>query len=337
MKKPQKYRAHILVIRLSALGDVAILQPVLKARAESNSDVLFTIAAPPLLQPLFEGIDNVRFLGINKRQSIYRLFTQLKAVRPTLVADMHWVNRVIGVDMLFCLNGIKVRHIKKDRKARKALTRQHDKRTEPLKPSWKRYDEVFDACGLKPANPLLTQQSTNYWTATNTKADGQIRIGIAPFAQHVGKVWPYEHSQKLIEILASDKKNEILLFGSKEEAAKLEAWATAFENVRSVAGRQSFADELRIISSLNIMVSMDSANMHFASCMGVPVVSVWGATHPAGGFEGWRQDPRWSMQADMPCRPCSMYGKKPCLYGDYRCLHVIKPEVVADMVKNIIC
>ena len=47
---------HVLVIRLSALGDVAIMVPVLEAYAQANPDVRFTVAAPPLLEPLFSGM-----------------------------------------------------------------------------------------------------------------------------------------------------------------------------------------------------------------------------------------------------------------------------------------
>ena len=55
------YRMRLLVVRLSALGDVAILEPVLRQRAAANPDVLFMVAGPPRLQPLFRGMGNVLY------------------------------------------------------------------------------------------------------------------------------------------------------------------------------------------------------------------------------------------------------------------------------------
>ena len=49
--------------------------------------------------------------------------------------------------------------------------------------------------------------------------------------------------------------------------------------------------ELNLMSHLDVMLSMDSANMHLASLVNIPVVSVWGATHPYAGFMVSPQNP----------------------------------------------
>ena len=67
-------------------------------------------------------------------------------------------------------------------------------------------------------------------------------------------------------------------------------WRERYPGVISLADkRYGFAVELSLMSRLDVMISMDSANMHLASLVEVPVVSVWGATHPYCGFLGWRQ------------------------------------------------
>ena len=86
------------------------------------------------------------------------------------------------------------------------------------------------------------------------------------------------------------------------------------------------------MSHLNVMLSMDSANLHLASLVGTPVVSVWGATHPYAGFMGWGQSTDNAVQIDLPCRPCSVYGSKPCVRGDFACMNQIEP---ADIVKRL--
>ena len=84
------------------------------------------------------------------------------------------------------------------------------------------------------------------------------------------------------------------------------------------------------------MVSMDSANMHFASAVGVPVVSIWGATHPDFGFYGYGQDRDNALCADLPCQPCSAFGQKPCRYGDCRCMNAVTPEAVLEKIETFI-
>jgi len=81
---------------------------------------------------------------------------------------------------------------------------------------------------------------------------------------------------------------------------------------------------------------MDSMAMHMASLVATPVVSIWGATHPNLGFLGWGSPLAHALQADMECRPCSVFGAKPCKFGDYRCLHAITPEQIIEKVAEIV-
>ncbi len=309
----REYSRRVLVVRLSALGDVAILEPVLRQRAAANPDVLFMLAAPPRLEPLFRGMENVQYVPTEKRQKPRDLYGQLAALKPDVVADMHHVLRTIGEDWLFRLHGVKVCSIRK--RCGKGI------------PTWQRYDRVFDRCGLNG-----TTTASGYWSAR--EANGVRVVGVAPFAQHKGKIWPLAKMEQLVAMLA-EKGYRVKLFGSATETATLESWAEEYAGVESLAGRYSFEEELEKIGALDVMVSMDSANMHFASCLGVPVVSIWGATHPCRGFYGWRQNPAWAVQRDMECRPCSKYGNKPCSNGDYPCLRGIEVMEVIDRIEKV--
>ena len=257
----------------------------------------------------------MRYVLTEKRQKPRELYRQLSALKPDVVADMHRVLRTIGMDWLFRLHGVRVYSIRK--RGRKGI------------PSWKRYDRVFDSCGLRGG----TVEGT-YWQVKN--AEERVRtVGVAPFAQHQGKIWPLEKMEQLVAML-SEKGYSVRLFGSGAEAVTLDVWAAKYEGVESLAGRFSFEEELKRIAALDVMVSMDSANMHFASCVGVPVVSIWGATHPCRGFYGWRQDPTWAVQREMDCRPCSKYGNKPCRKGDYPCLKGVEAIEVMERIEKVL-
>ena len=98
----------------------------------------------------------------------------------------------------------------------------------------------------------------------------------------------------------------------------------------------SLPQELILMSHLDVMISMDSANMHLASLVNLPVVSIWGATHPYAGFMGWNQSPDNAVQLNLNCRPCSIYGNKPCIRGDFACMKNITPELIVEKVENIL-
>ena len=90
------------------------------------------------------------------------------------------------------------------------------------------------------------------------------------------------------------------------------------------------------MSRLKLLICMDSANMHFASLVGTPVLSIWGATHPYAGFYGYRQPMENAIQLPLPCRPCSVFGEKPCYRGDWACMDKILPEMILDKVNQIL-
>lgn len=54
---------HILVVRLSAMGDVAMLPHAIRALKGAYPDVKVTVATRPLFRPFFEGLD-VDFMPI---------------------------------------------------------------------------------------------------------------------------------------------------------------------------------------------------------------------------------------------------------------------------------
>lgn len=318
---------RLLVIRLSALGDVAILAPVLRARAAANPDVTFLLAAPPLLQPLFSGIDNVEFIP-TKKASPAELARQWLELKPDAVADLHGIRRVRHALRRLRWKGIAIHHVRKHRLLRWRLIRRCCKRMDPLPTAWQRYDRVLAACGLHAADTLNDEARRRLRPAY--PADGSRHIGIAPGAQHPGKVWPAEQMEELVRRLSADPNNHLTLFGGKEDRDLLERWAATYPNTESLACKVSFADELQAMARLDVMVTMDSANLHFASALGIPAISIWGATHPAAGFYGWRQHPDNVVQLPLPCRPCSAYGQKKCRYGDYRCLKGITAEMVLE-------
>ena len=221
------YRKRILLLRLSALGDVAILQPVLKSRAEANPDILFLLAGPPMLAPLFDGIANVQYIPTPRKQSSRELYNKLEPLMPDIVADLHGVWRTIGVDWLFLRDGVPVRLI------HKRIPRQ--------RPAWQRYDDVFRRCGLKSGDLSVSE-----YFRPQSSDDGLVHIGIAPFSQYQGKNYPLALMEQVVERLSRFPGVRILLFASRDEAPQLEPWAEQYSNVENHAGKHTFEEDVRV-------------------------------------------------------------------------------------------
>ena len=75
-----------------------------------------------------------------------------------------------------------------------------------------------------------------------------------------------------------------------------------------------------------------------AALAGVPVLSIWGGTHPDVGFAPLGINPEIVQisRDELPCRPCSVFGRETCYIGGFHCLTRITPEVIADQVYKII-
>ena len=150
-----------------------------------------------------------------------------------------------------------------------------------------------------------------------------------------GDICDFELIQQLME---KYPKARILLFGRGEQESKYFAeWSAQHAACVNVGAQlESMHQELILMSHLDVMISMDSSNMHLASLTNTPVVSIWGATHPYAGFMGWGQSEDNAVQIPLDCRPCSIFGQKPCLRGDYACMRNIAPETIVEKVEMVL-
>ncbi len=344
MSKPK----HILVIRLSAMGDVAMTVPVLRALVLKYPAVKITVVSRPFFQPFFDGIPNVDFFGVdlNKRHKgflgLFRLFSDLRKLNIDAVADLHNVLRSKVVRTLFGLSGKKVSATDKGRAEKKALTSLTNKVFAPVKPMVERHVDTFKQLGFSiylahPQFPEKAILSKEIISITGIK--NQNWIGIAPFAQYESKVYPFDLMQEVIDGLAENKNHKIILFGGGEkEIQLLNQLQNQHENVIVLAGKLKFKQELEVISNLDVMLSMDSGNSHIAAMLGVKVITLWGATHPYAGFKPFNQLDDFCLTSDRtqyPLLPTSIYGNKK-VEGYEDVMRSILPQTIIEKIKKAV-
>lgn len=339
--------AKILVIRLSAIGDVAMTVPVIYSAAKANPQDSFTVLTQAFLIPVFMNRPaNVDVIGINTKAAektlagLLRFASALVKYDYDIVLDLHNVIRTMIVRSFFRIKGKKVFVVDKARKERKHLTARDHKVFKPLRPVIERYADVFRAAGLNYTETFTSLYESRAADLSAMEAVAGTKtgkwIGIAPFAKHRGKIYPVDEMEQVVARLSEHEDYTIFLVGGRGyEEAVLEQWAFQYPRVKSIVGRYTLDNELALISQLDVLLCMDSANMHFASLVGTKVVSIWGATHPYAGFYGYHQNPDNAIQTDLPCRPCSVFGQKPCFRGDWACMTQITPEMIVEKVKEV--
>ena len=337
---------RILIIRLTAMGDVAMTVPAVAALRAKYPDVRISILTTPFFQPFFRDVPDLDFVPFDKKGrhkglcGIFRLWKDIhKQNDISAVADFHDVLRSKVLRTLFGLSGKKVAVINKGRAEKKALTAPGNHVLHPLKPTIDRYGDVLGRLGYPveiPPKPKRDPRPVPPAMAEIAGTKAGVWIGIAPFAQHRGKIYPIDNLEILVKRLSQTPGATLFIFGGgPKEQAVADAWAAKYPNAFSAIGKMRLPEELDLISNLDGMVSMDSSAMHMASLCGVPVVSVWGATHPYAGFMGWGQSGENAVQSDLPCRPCSIYGNKPCRTGDYRCMGEITPGMIEEKIRQV--
>ncbi len=330
---------HILVIRLSAMGDVAMTVPVIRQFTRQYPEVKLTVLTREFFKPFFRDIENVSVhiadvKGIHKgARGLYRLSRELKSLNIDAIADLHNVLRSNVLNQF--LTGIKCFQIDKGRVEKKGLI--SGKIFAQLKTTHQRYADVFEQLGYKldlanPEFPIKAELNQNVKSLI-TNHDQEL-IGIAPFAAFKSKAYPLDLMENVINELA--KSYTVLLFGGgNNEVELLNNISNKHQNTINLAGKLSLDEELNVISNLSTMMSMDSGNAHIAAMLGIEVITLWGVTHPFAGFYPFNQSMENALLADrneFPLIPTSVYGNRfPKEYQN--AIATIKPE---DIVAKVI-
>ncbi|MEE3019754.1 MAG: glycosyltransferase family 9 protein, partial [Bacteroidota bacterium] len=267
-------------------------------------------------------------------KGLYRLYKELKQRKPHRIADIHKNLRTAVLRIFFKLSFTRIKVINKGYAERKRLIHPSKKTMKPLTPQHYRYVEVFTRLGFPidldqhefPFKPALLKSVMDI----DLQADRKW-IGIAPFAAHPGKVYPLDLMQKVVGYL--QQQHSIFLFGhGPKETDQINTWAKAYPHVVSQALELPFSEQLDLIANLDVMLSMDSANGHLAANFNVPVVTLWGMTHPFLGFSPFGQNNHLLADREsFPKIPTSAYGKViPKGYKD--AMRTISPEEVIELV-----
>lgn len=336
----------LLVIRTSAMGDVALTAPVLTAMRSQYPDVEIVMLTRKPFSPFFSSIDGLElfFPDFQSRHKgfpgLIRLFRDIKEKHNIdQVIDLHDILRSKVLRTLFLLTGTRVHVVDKGRNEKRKLVNGRQKIR--LKHTVDRYCDVFAKAGFD-INPHLSEPISSTPEA-RAKAESLIdrnvlNIGVAPFAKHSLKIWPEQNMIRLLHLIAEKYRCKFWLFGGFEDTERMNSFSSRLPGSYNVIGKMSLNEELALLGKLDLMIAMDSSNMHMAALSGTKVISIWGGTDPLAGFGAWKQPDNYAIRIsidDLKCRPCTVYGKGECLRGDFACMMWLTPELVFRRMQEL--
>ncbi len=344
MAEKKKQFRNVLVMRLSVLGNVAMTIPVLYPVCRANPDTRFIMLTKRWPASMFHDRPaNLKVVDfdVNENHSglfgLINLASQLyKLYDIDAVADLHNVTGTWIMDAYLRLRGARIARLDREKPKRRALVSHRS--TEPVTPIHERYRCVFRKLGFETPDDftcLYDGRELPMSPIVPKKEEGQRWIAISPFSSHTNKAYPLELMEQVIaELCKRDNYRIFLMGGGKQEKLALRTIARKYKNVLSMAEvKHKFIDEYALLGNCDLMLTMESANMHLASLVDLQAMTIWGPTSPACGYMGYNQVVEDDIQLDMDCRPCTITGDNACKYGDYRCLKNIKPE---DIVRHVI-
>ena len=343
MAKNNKPLRNVLVMRLSVLGNVAMTIPVLYPVCKANHDTRFIMLTKMWPATMFHDRPaNLKVVDFDVKGNHSGLFGLLKLSAQLYklydidaVADLHNVSGTKIIDAYMMARGAKVARLDREQSKRKALTTHRS--NEPVTPIHQRYRNVFTQLGFEAPDTFTHLYDGRDWPESPIvmdKKEGQRWIAISPFSSHENKTYPLEKMEQVIAELTKHENYWVFLMGGgKAEKIALRQIARKYKNVVSMAEvKHKFIDEYALFAKCDLMLTMESANMHLASLVDLQAMTIWGPTSPACGYLGYNQIVEDDIQLDMDCRPCSITGDKQCKFKDYRCLKNIDPMDIARRV-----
>ncbi len=323
-----------LIIRLATIGNVAMTVPVIASLSRRYPNDRFIIAAKKDLGAMFAAMPNVEFREVDNHLDWKGVMALWRAWRYEIDAmiDLQAVLRTRVFGTLMRLSGVRVTrvHYGRIRKhlitvwgiGKKALPTEFDRYRDAFRRAGLETDEAFTVLPVNiPAQQMVQERfgiQKGHW------------IGVAPFAKSRSNMLPYRVTKEIIDELTRRPDTQVFLFGAGEvECEMLRQWSSVFPHTTSVAGQLKLSQELELMRMLDVMICMDSANQHLSSLVGLRAISVWCATHPIIGFQGWKQHDEDIVQRhDLSCRPCSCHGTNHCRYGNYACRKIEAKTII---------
>jgi lipopolysaccharide heptosyltransferase II len=339
----------ILVVRFSAIGDILLTTPLLRAIRTRHPGARIAFLTKEQYAPLLSDNPNVsEVLGIREEDGIRAIAAIIRSVRYSHLLDLHGSLRTLG---LRAMARGPWRTFPKRRLERRVLISTKRDIYPADMPVAERYFEAAAGLDLavdgQPPDFFLAPEAEERADARLAELGlgrGRALVAMAPGAAHATKRWPTEGWIRLSRRLVSTGA-EVVIVGGPEDTelantivagARGALSGTEECRVASVAGSLGLQESGAVIRRAAALISGDTGAMHMATGVGTPVVALFGPTVRQFGFFPYRAARSAVVELPLECRPCSAHGGASCPLGHHRCLRTIAPETVFDTLCSVL-
>ena len=333
---------RVLLIRLSALGDILLMTPMLNllrvACPQAQIDVLVKAEYRDLLRA-HPGI--ARLLTFDSRQPLLHMLRGLRTDRYDLALDLHCTPR-----SQLLLRGLRARRkltYNKRVLRRALLVRLGWNTLRRMTPVPELYAAPLRRLGLTgqlgAPSMHLDSESTKAMQAHIARslpdAPDQPLLAVAPGARWLTKRWPVERFAAVAQELAREKQAAVVILGGPDESQLAHAIHDKLDvPVINGVGTLSLMHSAALLSRCRLLVSNDSGLMHMATALQVPVVAVFGPTVQEFGFYPFQARAE-VVSEPLSCRPCSTKGSRRCPRGHHACMQDISSARVLAVARTM--
>lgn len=322
----------VLVVRFSAIGDILLTTPLLRAIRTRHPAARIAVLTKEQYVPLLSHNPYVNeVLGIAPDEGIRDVARRIHGVRYTHLLDLHGNLRSHALRRL--APGPWRSYAKRRLERALLITVKRDVYGGET-PVAERYFEAATALEVEPdGGPpdfFIGEEADGRATERLFElALGEDRpiVAMAPGAAHATKRWPEEYWVDLARRIIPTGADVAVLGGPDDAELGRRISGLGGGNVASVAGTLGLQETGAVIRRAEVLISGDTGVMHMATGVGTPVVALFGPTARQFGFSPYRSS-AGVVELDLPCRPCSAHGSARCPLGHHRCMKQMLPDLV---------
>ncbi len=329
---------RILIIKWSALGDIAMATCVMEDVARAFPNAQIDLNTLPPWDKLFTGdprFSNISKINIRAKQgkwaAIWAWMQQVRQQRYDLIVDLQSNDRSRFMLMFLQLTGNATRFLIGNHPSRPYNISGPDMPGDPN--PVQRMRAAIKAAGIpvNTARPVLHIPAHNQQHAHELQKKYGLTAGryaiFYPGCQAAGylKRWGEDKYAELARQLLISEVDQVVLIGGKDEIEDCRRITELVgAGVVNLCGETEVLDIVPLARDAKYQVGNDTGTAHLAASSSQPMVVVCGPTDP------YRVKPQGdnviAIQADMPCLNC--YCKQDCTH--HSCMKAVQPEHVIE-------
>jgi len=314
----------ILFITLSNIGDCILTLPVLDALANQYPEGQITCLVPERPREIFSNNPLIKkVIVFNKHARLIdkvKLFFSLSKEKFDIVVDLR--NSFFGAFLPakkrsspFRFIPAKFKHMKDKHLFWSGFSGYpfRDKKQQGI---------AITAGDLNYIDGILKEQ--------NLSGSSKLAV-VAPGARSQVKRWDKHNFSQLCSRLAKEGWDVVLVGDKADEPVCSYIQHQAAEKVLNLCARTTISQLAALLKKAKILITNDSAIMHLASYLDVPVAAIFGPTDEAK-YGPWSRE-NTVIKKDIVCRPCE---KASCRFGNLACLSSLKVDDVFEQVNLLL-